>query len=165
MQYIDTGAVKIRLRLTRPDDLPALFDMQAEPESNAMAGTKPRTQEAFDAVWARIFAEQNVNAMVIEIEEAHGPRIVGSVSRFPAKDRDWVGYWIARSHWGKGIASRALRMFLAEERRRPLYASTASANARSRRILEKCGFRCMGLHQEGESERFLAREIAEYVLD
>lgn len=155
----------IRLRPTGPGDLPALFEIQTDPESNVMVGAKPRTREVFFAAWERNLADPGVNSRVIEIDVEHGPEIVGSISRFQADGHDCVGYWIARAHWGKGIASRALKMFLGEERRRPLHATTARTNAASQRILEKCGFRCVGFRMGQETERFVAREIAEFVLE
>jgi RimJ/RimL family protein N-acetyltransferase len=130
-----------------------------------MAGTKARTREVFFGAWERNFADPGVNSRVIEMDGVRGPAVVGSIARFQADGRDCVGYWIAREHWGMGIASRALMMFLGEERRRPLHATTASGNAPSRRILEKCGFRCLGLRMGEETDRFLAREIADFVLE
>src|SRR5262245_46608801 len=160
-----TETLDIRLRRTRPDDLPALFELQTDPESNDMAGTKPRTREAFFSTWERIFADPSANSRVIELVGGHVPEIVGSIGCFQADGQDCVGYWIARAHWGKGIASHALRMFLGEERRRPLHATVARANAPSHRILEKCGFRCTGFRMGEETERFVACEIAEFVLE
>jgi RimJ/RimL family protein N-acetyltransferase len=55
-----------------------------------------------------------------------------------------VTYWLGREHWGKGIATRALREFLTIERTRPLFGSAAKDNAASVRVLEKCGFRLAG---------------------
>jgi RimJ/RimL family protein N-acetyltransferase len=150
-----------RLRPTGPDDLPALFEIQSDPESNAMVGARPRTREAFFAAWERNFVDPGDNSHTIELDGV----IVGNVARFQADGHDCVGYWIARAHWGKGIASRALVMFLCEERRRPLFATTARTNAPSQRILEKCGFRCTGFRMGEETERFVAREIADYVLE
>lgn len=145
--------------------MPALFEFQTDPESNVMAGTKPRTREAFFAAWERHFTDPGVNPRVIEIDGEHGPVTVGSISRFQADGLDCVGYWIARAHWGKGIASRALAMFLAEDLRRPLHATAATTNAPSRHILEKRGFRCVGHRMGEETERFVAREITAYVLE
>ncbi|MFM9994643.1 MAG: GNAT family N-acetyltransferase [Phycisphaerales bacterium] len=165
MQRREDRADVIRLRPTGPGDLPALFDMQTDPESNVMAGTKPRTREVFFETWERIFADPGVASRVIEIDGVRGPEIVGSIGCFQADGHDCVGYWIARPHWGKGVASRALAMFLGEERRRPLHATTTRANAPSRRILEKCGFRCVGFRTGEETERFVAGEIADFVLE
>ncbi|MBC7773327.1 MAG: GNAT family N-acetyltransferase [Pyrinomonadaceae bacterium] len=154
----------LRLRPIVLNDLEALFAIQADPQSNLMAGTKPRTREAFFAKWERNFADQSVNSRVIEVDGA----IVGSIARFRPDsnvERDFVGYWIARGHWGRGIASRALSMFLSEGHRRPLYATTLSSNAPSRRVLEKCGFRCAGFRMGDETERFVAAEVADFVLE
>jgi RimJ/RimL family protein N-acetyltransferase len=155
----------IRLRPVVPGDSPAMFDMQLDPEGNAMAGTKPRTRDVFLAAWERNLADPGVNARVIEIDGVHGPEVIGTITRFPADGHDCIGYWIAREHWGKGVASQALVMFLREEPRRPLYATAARTNAPSHRILEKCGFRRLGFRMAEETERFLAREVAEFVLD
>ena len=161
LQPSDPAAEALRIRPVRPDDLPAMFEIQLDPESNAMAGTKPRTREVFFAAWDRIFADPNVRSYVIELDGV----IVGTIALFQADGHDCVGYWITRACWGKGIASRALVLFLAKESRRPLHATTASTNARSRRILEKFGFRCTGTRMGEETERFVAREIADYVLE
>jgi len=151
----------IRLRPVAPADLPTLFDIQCDPDSNTMAGTKPRTREVFFAVWERIFADPGVNARVIELDS----EIVGSINCFQTEGHDCVGYWISRPHWHKGIASRALALFLAEEPRRPLHATTASDNAASRHILQKAGFRFTGLRMGEETDRFTAREIADFLLE
>src|SRR5690242_14236566 len=133
----------IRLRPTRPHDLAALFEIQSDPESNEMAGTKPRTREVFIEVWKGHFENPAINGCVIELAAADGTHeLVGGIACFQADGHDCVGYWIARPHWGKGIASRALALFLAQEPRRPLHATAARTNAPSRRILERCGFRC-----------------------
>ncbi len=171
MESLDSqiNAGTIRLRPAGLGDLPALFEHYSDADSNDMAGTKPRTREEFFAAWKRNLSDPAINVQVIEMDGLQGSDIVGSIARFQA---DWeggrheaVGYWIVRPHWGKGIASRALGMFLAEEPRRPLHATVALTNAPSRRILEKCGFRCLGVRMGEESERFLAREFADFVLE
>jgi RimJ/RimL family protein N-acetyltransferase len=161
MRPADPGIEAIRLRPVRPDDLDTLFEIQTDAESNRMAGTRARTREAFFAAWARNLEDPGVSARVIELDGA----IAGSISRFQADGRDCVGYWIAREHWGKGVASRALALFLRQEPLRPLHATAATANTASRRILEKCGFRCTGTRMGEATERFDAREIADYVLE
>lgn len=165
VQRRDHAIDAIRLRPVEPRDLPILFEIQAEPDGNQMAGTKPRTREAFFGAWERFFSDPGINARVIEIDSARGPEIAGSISCFQAEGHDCVGYWITQAHWGKGIASRALAMFLREEPRRPLHATSDRANVSSRRILEKCGFRCVGFRVGEETDRFLAREIVDFVLD
>lgn len=166
----------VRIRPTKPADLQRIFELQSDPESNAMAGTKPRSREVFFAAWEGNFANPAINSRVIEVGDhrddghssggrAGGVEIVGNLACFQADGRDCFGYWIARAHWGRGLASRAAALFLAEEHRRPLHATTLSDNARSRRVLEKCGFRFLGLRMGEETDRYIAREIAEFVLD
>ncbi len=155
-----------------------LFEMQCDPEANRMAGTKPRTKEAFFEAWERIFLDEKVRPRVIELGASDVPEIVGGIACFQApregraagdgaggETRDCVGYWIARAHWGRGIASKALAMFLVEETRRPLHATAARANAASNRILEMCGFRLVGYRIGEETDRFCSCEIGEYVLE
>jgi hypothetical protein len=47
-----TASGLVRLRNVERDDLPRMFQMQLDPESNRMAATIPRSAEAFDAHWA-----------------------------------------------------------------------------------------------------------------
>ena len=51
-----------------------------------------------------------------------------------------VSYWIARRHWGRGIATAPLRRFVAEQTQRRLHARAAKDNAGSIRVLQRCGF-------------------------
>ncbi len=164
MQRQNTPAALIRLRPTAAADLSTLFEIQSDPESNVMAGTKPRTRDVFFATWAQHFANPSINGQVMEIEGLNRHEIVGSIACFQADGLDCVGYWIAKTHWGKGIASRALELFLLQEHRRPLHATTASSNATSQHILTRCGFQRMGLRMGEETERFLAREIVDFLL-
>lgn len=56
-----------------------------------------------------------------------------------------VTYWIAPERWGQGIASRALRAFLATELTRPIYGRVADHNAASSKVLTRAGFVEVGL--------------------
>ena len=60
-----------------------------------------------------------------------------------------VGYWIGKEHWGRGIASAALRLYLDVDRHRPLLATVAEHNAGSRRVLEKAGFELVATRARG----------------
>jgi RimJ/RimL family protein N-acetyltransferase len=157
----EIGTPSLSLRPPCRSDLPALFAIQADLECNLMAGTKARTPGQFAEVWERIFADPLVRTRVIEADGV----VVGTIGCFRAEGQDCVGYWIARPHWGRGIATRALALFLAEERRRPLHATTARDNGASRRVLEKCGFRFVGFRMGAETERYLPGEVAGFVLD
>jgi len=126
----------VRLRNVERDDLPGMYQMQLDPESNRLAVTIPRSAEAFEAHWADALRDPSITAKAILVGEA----LVGSVACFRRDGRANVGYWVSREHWGKGIASRALKLFLLEVTTRPLYASVATSNGASLRVLRKCGF-------------------------
>ena len=124
------------LRPVQPGDLPRMYDMQLDPESNRMAVTIPRTGEAFDSHWAKALADPGNTTRAVLVGEA----MVGYISCFPMDGQDHVGYWIDRAYWGMGIASRALHLLLREVTKRPLVATAATSNGASLRVLQKCGF-------------------------
>ncbi len=163
------GEPAIQLRTVVPSDLPELFELQCDPASNELAGTKPRSRESFFATWERSLADPRVNSRIIELERHKAWTIAGSIACFQVEEHgtscDMLGYWIARPYWGMRIASRAASLFLAQEKRRPLLATAATANAASRKILERNGFRLIGIRMGEETDRYVASEIAEYTLD
>lgn len=92
------------------------------------------------AHWNRILSDATVIAKTV-LFEGH---VVGNVVSFEHSGKTEVGYWIGKRHWGKGIASKALREFLGHVKTRPLYAGVAKHNVASIRMLEKCGFTVVG---------------------
>ena len=150
----------VRLRPVRPGDLPRMYDLQLDPESNRMAGTIPRTADVFASHWAKVLDDPGVTARAILVGEA----FVGTISCFTRDGQDHVGYWIDRAHWGKGVASRALRMLLQEVPRRPLVATAATSNGASLRVLRKCGFVIEQVRLSPASERYPECEEAVLVL-
>ena len=126
----------VSLREVRDDDLEALYVHQADPEAAAMADFPSRDRAAFLEHMARITADPEVRYRVIEADG----EVVGNIGSFFAHGGREVGYWIDRAHWGRGIASRALGLLLAEEPLRPLQAGVAPGNPASCRVLEKVGF-------------------------
>ncbi len=125
------------LREVIPTDLPVFFAQQADPESTRMAAMPARDREAFDAHWRKILADDSTRIRTIVAEGL----VVGHVLSFVRDGGRQVGYWISREHWGRGIASAALAMFLRSVPERPLHAHAARHNLGSIRVLEKCGFR------------------------
>jgi RimJ/RimL family protein N-acetyltransferase len=58
--------------------------------------------------------------------------------------REELGYWIGKAYWGRGIATRAVAMFLDLLREKgiggPLYAKTVRTNVASQKVLLSNGF-------------------------
>ena len=151
---------RVRLRPAEAGDLPHMYEMQLDPESNRMAVTNHRTREAFDAHWAQALGDPGVIARAVLI----GETLVGYISCFQSDGSDHVGYWIDRAHWGMGIASRALHLLLREVTKRPLFANAAASNGGSLRVLQKCGFVVERVRHSPASDRYPECEEAVLVL-
>lgn len=118
----------VSLRPVEPSDLPVLYEQQRDPAGIALAGVGGRDHHAFMEHWTVLVAGE----------------VAGHVLSFEHGDRREVGYWLARHHWGRGVATAALVAFLGEEQTRPLHAGVLPANGGSLRVLEKCGFAVCG---------------------
>ncbi len=152
----DMAPKEVRLRAVEVDDLPALFQHQLDPDAIRMAVVNPRDADAFNAHWAKILSDPGIVARAILADDL----LVGHVSCFRMDGQDSVGYWIAKAHWGRGIATRALALLLEEVTIRPLYARVARANVASLRVLERCGFVIIGYQQTPADDRYPACEEA-----
>ncbi|GDX80313.1 N-acetyltransferase [Deltaproteobacteria bacterium] len=142
------------------DDLGALFHHQLDPEANRMAEVQPRDAEAFNALWRRVLSDPAITARAILADD----ELAGQISCFVMEGHDAVGYWIAREHWGRGVASTALALLLEEVTKRPLVARVARSNVASIRVLERCGFVVERYEWSPGTERYLACEEAHLVL-
>jgi RimJ/RimL family protein N-acetyltransferase len=135
--------VPVRLRHVEQADLEAFFEQQLDPVAIEMAAFPPRDLAAFTVHWGKILADPNVMARTILEESA----VAGHVVCWEAEGKRLIGYWLGRRFWGRGIASRALAIFVASVSVRPLYAHVAKNNVASMRVLEKCGFERTGENQ------------------
>lgn len=126
----------IELRPTEPGDLPVLYEHQADPVAAARAAFPSRDRAAFDAHWATIMANPANLLRTILLDG----EVVGTVMSWTHDDRRNVGYWVGREHWGRGIATAALRAFLDVDTHRPLHADSVVSNAASIAVLKRCGF-------------------------
>ncbi|MEU5958693.1 GNAT family N-acetyltransferase [Streptomyces sp. NPDC047525] len=130
----------VSLRPVHDSDLPVFYRQMNDPESNRVAAfTSPKTADwtLFEGHWKGLRESADV---VVRTVLADGD-VVGSAAVYGERGHREVTYWIDRYHWGRGLATAALRGLLAEVAERPLYARAAADNAGSLRVLEKCGFR------------------------
>jgi SAM-dependent methyltransferase len=161
LEQIDsTTSGLVRLRNVERDDLPRLYRMQLDSESNRLAVTTPRSAEAFDEHWAAALRDPSVTAKAILL----GETLAGYVACFGRDGRANVGYQVSREHWGRGIASRALELLLLEVITRPLYAHVATSNGASLRVLQKCGFAIERVQVSPAGDRYPECEEAVLVL-
>jgi RimJ/RimL family protein N-acetyltransferase len=130
----------VALRNVIESDLPTFFEQQLEPEASAMAAFPARERMAFMAHWAKILADDRNLIQTI----LYDGQVAGNVLSFEIAGEREVGYWLGKSFWGQGIATRALMLLLESLATRPLFAHVAKHNHASLRVLQKCGFAICG---------------------
>lgn len=150
----------ISLREVRDSDLSTFWEHLSDPTAQQVAAVTRKyhyDRGLFDSHWARIRSNpENLIRTVLADGE-----VVGHASVYGPPDEREVTYWIARAHWGRGIATAALTALLDLDGTRPLYAHAAADNAGSIRVLEKCGFvitghdRGFALARDGEIDEVL----------
>jgi len=151
----------VALRPLQDGDLEVIYRQVTDPESIRMAAFTAEDQidrSAFLNRMSRVRADTSATSLVIDVDGA----IAGTIASFRIDGELEVTYWIDRTQWGKGIASAALQLLLAETAERPLYARAASDNGASLRVLEKAGFRRVGVNRDFAPGR--GEEIEETIL-
>ncbi len=142
----------VGLREILPRDLVVFFHHQQDTEAYELAKVYPRERADFDAHWDRILKNPSVIARTIVFDS----EAVGNINVFRVEEEWFVGYWIDRTHWGKGIATRALAVMLEIAEQRSMFARVATENIGSIRALERCGFVKTGEHVSEACDRFMA---------
>ena len=153
--------MNVSLRPLEDRDLDTIYQQVTDPESVRMAAFTPEDQNdrrAFLNRMSRLRADTSVSYRVIDADGA----IAGTIASFRIDDQLEVTYWVDRTLWGKGIASSALQLLLAETAERPVRARAAPDNVGSLRVLEKAGFRRVGVDRGFAAGR--GEEIEETIL-
>lgn len=133
----------IALRMITDTDLDAIFEFIRDPDSVHMAAftaEDPDDRTAFDSHMAKVMGSPEITNRAVTSDD----RLVGTIAAFPLEGVMEVTYWIDRSFWGRGVASRALELLLHEVPVRPIRPRVASDNIGSLRVLHKVGFKAIG---------------------
>ncbi|MEM6713023.1 MAG: GNAT family N-acetyltransferase [Pseudomonadota bacterium] len=148
----DNSPTNVSLRRYRADDADRLTALLNDPDVTGMTSTIPFPYARSDAeaFLSKVSAEQGreVSRAIIFGDDT----LVGGIGLGPRQLGDnELGYWIGKAHWGHGIATEAVRQFIALLTKLkvngPLEAQTVASNLASQRVLEKNGFQFKG---EGE---------------
>ncbi|MEU0336945.1 GNAT family protein [Streptomyces sp. NPDC006193] len=142
----------VRLRDVTDDDLESLFAFEHDPEAVRRSRFAPRPREAFFRHWReRVLGDPDCLVRTVAV----GGEVAGSVVSWTQGGRRFVGYWLGRPFWGRGVGTRALGLFLELDRVRPLFADPFAGNTASVRLLERHGFERVGTVRHGEDEHVL----------
>jgi RimJ/RimL family protein N-acetyltransferase len=143
------------LREVVESDLPVLYEYECDPEASAMAAFPSRDRDAFMAHWARTLANESALTWTI-ISDGE---VAGNIGCWEADGSRYVGYWIGRPVWGRGLATAALAEVAGIVETRPLRAEVVSTNVASIRVLEKCGFTQVDGHVSDDGVEELVLEL------
>ncbi len=160
---------RLLLRPWREDDAAALCRYASDPEIGPAAGWLPHRDEA-DSLEVLRTVLINDATWAITIKPSDEP--VGSIGIFPgrleAQHGEYeIGYWIARPFWGRGYVPEAVRALLSlyfafgAER---IWCKHYRGNDKSRRVIEKCGFRFVFSSVERCSQLPEEREVLCYAV-
>ena len=153
---------EVVLREVLQSDLPVFFEQQQDREANYLAAfiyRDPDDREAFTNHWHKILADPAVFERTI----LYKGQVAGYVGKYEMEGHPEVTYWLGKTFWGQGVATRALAEFLKEWQQRPLYAHAARDNYGSIRVLQKCGFQITGYDRYFAGAR--GQEIEEAILE
>ncbi|GII63414.1 N-acetyltransferase GCN5 [Sphaerisporangium krabiense] len=141
-----------RLRDVEPPDLEHFLRHEHDPEAARRSRFTPRERDVFMAHWTtKVLGDPAVLVQAVTVDG----EVAGNIVSWWEKDERYIGYVFGRPFWGRGIATRALALFLSLERTRPLYADPFAGNTASVRLLEKSGFRRAGAVRRGDDEQIL----------
>jgi len=150
----------IKLRPTKVSDLDYLFQFQLDKEGGYLAAFMPKDpadKKAYLTKYTKLLDDPMVNNQTILADDI----IVGSIAKFVIEGDAEITYWIDRNFWGQGIATKALKKFLAIETTRPLFGRVAFDNFGSQKVLEKSGFVKIGSDRGFANAR--QAEIEEFI--
>ena len=141
---------RLLLRPGWPEDAPALQRAIADEGIVRNLAKVPWPYSLADAQ-AFLAREQNPSepAMLIFLRGGAAPELIGGIGFGRAPDGTLeFGYWIARTHWGRGYATEGGRAVLATGRDSLRIAKLSAGhfldNPASGRVLQKLGFRSTG---------------------
>ena len=140
-------------------DADDLYTLAKDPEVGPSAGW-PAHQNAEESrrIILNVLAVPETYA-IIRKEDA---KLIGSIglkfgedSTSEAQDEPELGYWIGKDFWGRGYATEAAKAMITwaftECHARAVWCCHYEGNERSRRVIEKCGFRYVRTNPEGDT--------------
>ncbi|MFE7754183.1 GNAT family N-acetyltransferase [Streptomyces sp. NPDC057418] len=132
---------QVRLRDVGEADLEVFHAQEHDPEAARRSNFPPREREVFMNHWkTRVLGDPSVFVQAVTVDG----ELAGNLVAWWEGDRRFLGYWLGRKFWGRGIGTQALGLFLDRETARPLHADPHKGNTGSVRLLEKHGFQRTG---------------------
>ena len=137
---------RLHLRFFTEDDAADVFDYAKSDKIGPMAGWKPHATIEDSRGALKYFMGGSTLAIVPkDCGRVKGTMSLMTESR-PEREADFeIGYVLAESHWGRGLAAEAawpvIEYAFEEKGAKAVNAGHFSSNTQSRRVIEKLGFR------------------------
>lgn len=150
----------IKLRPSVGADINIFFEYQLDEEANYLAAftaKDPKDKAAYLEKYTALLYNPTVNMQTIVVDDT----VIGTVTKFEINNEAEVAFWIDKPFWGQGVATKALKLFLDIETKRPIFGHAAFDNFGSQKVLEKCGFVKIGTEKGFANAR--QAEIEEFV--
>lgn len=142
----------VGLREVVDADLETFLAYEHDPEAVRRSRFPPRERDAFLTHWkTRVLPDPDCLVRTVTVDG----EVAGNFVSWSQDDRRFLGYWLGRTYWGRGVGSRALGLFLRQEPTRPLYADPFSGNTASVRLLRRHGFEDAGTVRHGDDVHLL----------
>ncbi|MFL9840950.1 GNAT family protein [Sphingomonas sp. ST-64] len=135
--------LRLILRPRRVEDAEAMFPSFADPDlMTYWSGAPHRSVEDTRADFRRHASDWRAWAVTLRGDDT----AIGIVAAGEKRQGDVteLGYFLARAHWGSGIAREAVSDRIFAEGQRKVFADTDPDNAPSRGLLERLGFKQEG---------------------
>jgi RimJ/RimL family protein N-acetyltransferase len=138
---------RIILRRLRMSDADAITKYCKDREISKWITAMPHPYKKKDAVWfindcKKKWKRKTEYIYVIECEG----KLAGTVGlHIKPDDKAEIGYWIGRSHWGKGLVTEAARLLISAGFKKlklhKIYALYLEGNEKSERVMKKLGMK------------------------
>lgn len=135
---------RLLLRQWRDEDAPRLYELARAPEIGLPAGWPPHTsvEHSLEVLHTALAGEDVFAVVLKETGEVIGS--IGMCQDDVSAPEYEIGYWVGRAYWGHGYIPEAVEALLARcftvlDQRR-VWCAHYEGNAKSKRVIEKCGF-------------------------
>ena len=139
------------MRPWQESDAESLYRYASDPDTGPIAGWPPHTNVGNSLEIIRtVFAAPEVYAVVLKItnEPVGSCGIMfsnGLHSADMTQDEAEIGYWIGKPYWGQGLIPEAVEALLSrcfnELGLDAVWCGHYDGNVKSKRVIEKCGFK------------------------
>ena len=141
---------RLVLRVWRESDAGALYEYARDPEVGPAAGWPPHTsvEDSLNVIRTVFSAPETYAVVLKSTGEPVGSAgmLFGEASHVAGirADEAEIGYWIGRPYWGQGlipeVVRRLLRRCFDDLGMSAVWCCYYDGNAKSRRVMDKCGF-------------------------